>query len=103
METGAGKFGRFGASVLKYVVGTLLASEREEYLSRFVREFERYSDMSRREGEPRNEGCVMELNGLDDLDVLNPEEFARWFKEGEHLKYQKRTVGNERRGFLEGL
>jgi len=82
METRAGKYGRFGAVVLRYIIGTLSVSEREDYLLRFVREFERYSDMPRKKCEPRNDGCVMELDGLDELDVLNPEELARWFKEG---------------------
>ena len=103
METRAGKYGRFGSDVLKYVIGTLPVSYREEYLSRFLQEFENYSDMPHKKGTPVNEGCVRELDGLDDLDVPNPEEFARWFKEGQHINYQKNTSRNEREGFLGGL
>jgi len=103
METRAGKYGRFGVSVLKYVIGTLPVSKREDYLIRFVRGYKQYSDMPRKKGSPRNEGCVYELDELEELDVLNPEEFARWFKEGQHLKYQKGTVRNERSSFLEDL
>ena len=103
METRAGKYGRFGAEVLKYVVSTLPVSLREGYLARFVAEFNRYSDMPRRKRAPRNDGCVFELDGLDDLHVLNPEELARWWKEGQHLKYQKGTARRERVGFLEEL
>ena len=102
-ETRAGKYGRLGSIVLKYIVDTLPVSERDDYLSRFCREFEEYSDMPREVGTPKNEGCVMELDGLDDLAVSNPEQLARWFKEGAHLKYQKRTSRNERVSFLEGL
>ena len=100
LETRVGKYGRFGASVLMYIVGTLPVSKRGDYLARFFLEYERYSDIPKKKGDPRNAGCVCELDGLDSLDVLNPEEFARWFKEGQHLKYQKRTSRNEREGFL---
>jgi len=103
METRAGKYGRFGVAVLMRVVSTVPVSEREDYLSRFIREFESYSDMPRRSGSPRNEGCVMELDGLEELDVSIPEQLARWFKEGQHLKYQKGTARRERGSFLEGL
>jgi hypothetical protein len=102
-ETRAGKYGRFEAAVLNYIIITLPSSERETYLSRFLREFEKYSDVPRKKGEPRNEGCVHELEGLECLDVLNPEQLARWFKEGQHLKYQKDTVRRERASFLENL
>jgi hypothetical protein len=102
-ESRAAKYGRLGAVVLRYVVRTIPVSDRKEYLERFVKEFESYSDIPRRKGEPKNEGCVMELDGLDDLDIRNPEEFARWFKEGQHLKYQKNTARNERQGFLGAL
>jgi len=103
METRAGKYGRLGVAVLRYIVGTLPATVRRGYLVRFLREYMEYSDMPRKRGEPRNAGCVRELDGIDELDVLNPEHFARWFKEGQHLDYQKNTSGNERRGFFGAL
>jgi len=99
METRAGKYGRFGVAILKRIVGTVSESERRGYLERFYVEYRHYSNLSKKVDEPVNEGCVRELDGLDELDVDSPEQLARWFKEGLHLKYQKNTSRNERKGF----
>jgi len=102
-ETRSGKYGRLGAILFEYILQTIPADRRGEYKVRFLAEFERYSDKPRKKGAPRNEGCVLELEGLEDFDVACPEHLARWFKEGHHLKYLKPTSRRERDGFLEEM
>ena len=102
-ETRSGKYGRWGAILFEYILQTIPVDQREDYRERFLVEFGRYSDKLRRRGEPRNEGCVLELEDIDEFDVTCPEHLARWFKEGQHLKYLKPTARREREGFLEGM
>ncbi|MFH1711479.1 MAG: hypothetical protein ABH840_04165 [Nanoarchaeota archaeon] len=97
METRAGKYGRFLAGfILNYI------SEREDYKERFLKEFRKYSDKQRKRGEPRNSGCVFELDGLDDFDG-SPESLAKLLKEGIHLMYQKQTGRRCRKSFLDNF
>jgi len=72
-EGRARKFGRFEATFLRYIFQTIPEDRRDDYRARFLNEYAQYSDMPKKEDEPENEGCVRELNGLDDLDVLVPE------------------------------
>jgi len=101
METRAGKYGRFLAEfVLSYVRG-LPERVRGDYERRFLVEFNNYSDVPRKEGEPVNAGCVYELLNMGSFDSGNPEQLARVMKEGLHLMYQKQTSRRCREGFLE--
>jgi len=45
----------------------------------------------RRNGQPRNEGCIHELSNLTKVEINNPKHFARLVKEGVYLMYQKQT------------
>ena len=68
----------------------LIDPENKEYKKRFLLELRNYSDVPRKRGEPRNEGCVRELEGIE-FDATNPEHAAKLLKEGLHLMYQKQT------------
>ena len=71
--------------------GFLAKALKNKYRARFLDELKTYSLKSRKNGQPRNEGCVHELSDLVDINLNNPEEFARLVKEGIHLMYQKQT------------
>jgi hypothetical protein len=98
-ESRAGKYGRF----LSVLVNYTLDKKDSKYRSRFVKELKKYSFRPRIEGEPRHEGCVFELEGLIELNLENPEHFARVVKEGIHLMYQKRTSARVFDSLLDNL
>lgn len=100
-ETRFGKVGRFEAQLFStLVLSTVEEDKRMNYLSRFLIEFSRYSDLPRKKGTPINEGCVLELEGLDHLDPSCPEQVARLIKERLHTKYLKPNAKRERLAFL---
>jgi hypothetical protein len=90
-ETRAGKYGRNLAKWIDYTIASIPESRRVDYRTRFVDELNNYSLIPRKSGQPANEGCVYELSDLVDVDIHNPENFARLVKEGVHLMYQKQT------------
>lgn len=104
-EGRAAKLGRFEAALFDFVLSSLKLSERDKrvYYQRFLREIKTYSIIRRRKKEPRNKGCVLELEGIDNMNIYNPKEFARFFKENWHLRYQKETSRREIESFLANL
>lgn len=103
-ETRGGKYGRFLAQTVNHVIDiSVQESEKREYRTRFIEELRTYSFEPRRKGAPRNKGCVWELNNLEEIDFTNPENFARFIKEGIHLMYQKETAGRVMQSLLENL
>ena len=64
---------------------------RQDYITRFRTELETYSFSPRRQSEPMNDGCKRELEQLVHINIFNPEELAKWIKEGIHFMYQKGT------------
>lgn len=90
-ETRAGKYGRNLAIWIDYTIDTMPENSRGDYRARFLEELSTYSLKPRKNGQPRNEGCVHELFVLASVDLSNPEDFARLVKEGVHLMYQKQT------------
>ena len=90
-ETRAGKYGRNLAIWIDYTIDTMPENLRNDYRARFLEELNTYSLKPRKNGQPRNEGCVHELSDLAEVDISNPEQFARLVKEGVHLMYQKQT------------
>jgi len=102
-ETRAGKYGRNLAVWINYTLDRLSEDEMESYKSRFLEELRKYSLEPRRSGEPRNSGCIHELSELAEVNIENPEEFARLVKEGIHLMYQKQTSARVLKSLLEYL
>jgi hypothetical protein len=98
-ETRAGKYGRFFSVWIRYT----LDQQNAEYRLKFLEELNKYSFRSRKKGEPKNEGCVSELEGLSELDIQNPEHLAKLVKEGLHLMYQKKTSANTHCSLLDNL
>ncbi|MAG20070.1 hypothetical protein CL618_01415 [archaeon] len=96
-------YGRNLAVEINYVFETIPESEREEYIAKFLTEFRDFSFEGRKQGEPVNEGCNWELIDIDEIDVRNPEEYARLKKESIHLMYQKGTAGRVYDSVLEKL
>jgi len=90
-ETRAGKYGRNLAIWIGHTIERIPKEEREGYKTRFLEELKTYSLTPRKNGQPRNEGCVHELSELEKVDPGNPEHLARLVKEGIHLMYQKDT------------
>ncbi|VVB79417.1 Uncharacterised protein [uncultured archaeon] len=102
-ETRAGKYGRNLAIWINYTFQTIPQDHRKGYRTRFISELRKYSLKPRAEGEPSNEGCVHELSDLVDIEILNPEHFARLVKEGIHLMYQKQTSARVLKALEENL
>jgi len=91
VETRARKYGRSLAIWIDYTIDAIPKSEKEEYKARFLGELDTYSLKPRKKGQPSNGGCIHELSDLTDININNPEQFARLVKEGIHLMYQKQT------------
>jgi hypothetical protein len=66
-------------------------NQRECYRAKFLEELNNYSLKPRKNGHPANEGCVHELSDLANVNISNPEDFAKLVKESIHLMYQKQT------------
>lgn len=94
------KLGRFEAQLVCFVIDSISEVARRNYVTEFLREVEKYSVLPRKEGTPLNEGCVNELDGLENLNVYSPIELARLVKERLHTKYQKQSSKRERDSFL---
>ncbi|MDD5133748.1 MAG: hypothetical protein PHD81_00020 [Candidatus Nanoarchaeia archaeon] len=91
IETRAERYGRNLGIQIEYVISTLPKNQRENYKTKFLKEVKNYSFKSRKKGQPKNEGCVKELDDLENIDVKTPEDLAKLVKEGFHLMYQKGT------------
>lgn len=87
-----------------YTIQTLPKNKRKRYKSKFIKELKNYSFKTRRKGEPRNEGCVLELEDIiDTFEVKNPEHLARLVKETLHIFYNKSTAETIMNSLLEML
>ena len=86
------KYGRNLAIMINHVISTLPGNQREDYKRKFLQELDNYDFSPRKKGEPRNKGCTWELDNIEEIDMENPEDFARLIKEGAHLMYLKPTA-----------
>lgn len=68
-----------------------------------IRELKKYSLEPRRKGEPRNSGCIYELEDIVNGEIKNPEHLARLIKEGMHLMYLKPTAARVLNALLENI
>ncbi len=102
-ESRGGKYGRNLALWIDFTINQIPECQRENYRSRFIKELKEYSLIPRKEGAPVNAGCVHELSDLVDVDINNPEQFAKLVKESIHLMYQKQTSKRVLKGLYEGL
>ena len=98
-ETRAGKYGRFLATLLDYLIDAMPADYREG----FIQELSTYSFEPRKKGMPRGSGCVYELEDLDGFNIEDPKDLAKLVKEGIHLMYQKQTAKKVMDSLLENL
>lgn len=95
------KLGRFDACLVNSIIELLPSYiDKKLYRENFFEEFNNYSDKGRKRGEPENEGCVRELENIEEIDIENPVHLAKWLKEHLQTKYQKRNARNERDSFL---
>jgi hypothetical protein len=92
-ETRAGKYGKFLGAWVEHTIDSQPEELRKQYTDQFLAELATYSLVSRRNGEPVNEGCVHELRDVSKIDFDNPIHLALLVKEGIHLMYQKGTAG----------
>jgi hypothetical protein len=90
-ETRANKYGRNLAIWIDYTIDTFPKNVKEDYRAEFLEELSKYSLKQRKNGQPRNEGCVYELLDLVKVNMGNPKHLAKLVKEGIHLMYQKQT------------
>jgi len=102
-ESRFSRLGRYEAHLVYAFILQISETERANYVVAFFQEVKRYSDVPRRKGEPKNVGCVWELNDLDDFDLMNPGHLAKLVKEIWHTKYQKQNAKRERTAFLTEL
>ena len=91
-EGRARKYGRNLAIWIVYTLETMPYNLRQDYQKNLVKELKTYSFKQRREWERRNEGCINELEHIENVDITNPEHLAKLIKEGLHIKYQKETT-----------
>jgi len=101
--TRPGNYGKFLAQWMNYTIETIPSCRRAEYRKSLERELRDYSFEPRREGTPRNSGCAHELEGMEILDISDPEHLGRLIKEGIHLMYQKQTASHVIESLLENL
>jgi len=86
------KYGRFLATLVNILIKhESYPMTTQKYKARFIEELKTYSFEPRRKGEPKNLGCVWELKNINNLNLSNPEQFAKFIKEGIHLMYLKPT------------
>lgn len=104
-ETREEKYGRNCAASVNQIIKLAFCSEgyRQLYRERFVAELEEFSCETRKKGTPANSGCVRELDGVEEVDIKNPEQMARLIKEGIYLMYQKSTAKRVIGSLLENL
>lgn len=77
--------------------------ENEKYRKLFLDEVKNYSFEGRKKGEKLGSGCVYELENIDKIDSLNPEDVSKLVKEGIHLMYQKGTAKLVLNALIENL
>lgn len=102
-----GRFSKYGRNLGRWINYTIINNieeeKRESYKHDFLRELKKYSFEPRKRGEPKNSGCVHELEKIVNVDVTNPMEFAKLIKEGIHLMYLKSNSKRTFAGLLEEL
>ena len=103
-ESRGEKYGRNLTIWINYTINTIPEEERADYKTRFMAELKKYSLEPRKKGEPKNRGCVWELDDLSEVNIRNPEELAKLIKEGIHLTYLKTsTSARIMKGLLDNL
>ena len=102
-ETRAKKYGRNLATWINYTINTIPELQRGNYRKRFIWELRKYSFEHRKKGEPINDGCVRELEGIEEIDPICPKELAKLVKESIHLMYQKQTAAKVMTSLLDYL
>jgi len=85
------EYGKNLAIWIEYTLQQIPGGQRGEYRKRFFKELKKFSFKPRPKGTPPNSGCIHELDDLAEVNIENPEEFARLVKEGIHIMYQKET------------
>jgi len=99
METRGAKYGKNYAALLSFV----LSHFDESYKKSFIDELMKYSFEPRKKNQPRNSGCVFELDGIGSIDMGNPRHLAKLVKEGLHIGYQKNTARRTHESLVSSL
>jgi len=103
-ERRGAKYGKFLADWINATIESIsYPLTSEEYKLKFIKELKNYSFKRRKKGEQRNDGCVWELENIGNLNLSNPEHFARLVKEGIHLMYLKPTSERVIKSLLDNL
>ena len=97
------KYGRNYAVLIKYIFDTIPGFKRDAYKKVFFEELGKFSLEKRKQGEPKNLGCVHELKDIDEVSIDNPQDLAKLVKDSIHLMYQKNTAERVLNGLLENL
>jgi len=97
------KYGRFLAEWAKHTINSIPEHQRENYKIKLIEELKNYSFESRRKGEPKNVGCVYELDDILEFNIKDPKHLGRLIKEGLHLLYLKPTAKRVLDSLLENL
>jgi hypothetical protein len=77
--------------------------ENENYRKLFLEELNKYSLEGRKKGEKPSSGCVYELDNINEINPLNPDDVSKLVKEGIHLMYQKGTAKLVLKALIENL
>ena len=102
-ETRVAKFARHFAGWIDYTISSFPENQRETYRQSFIKELKTYSVESRKQGAPRNSGCVFELEGIVNANISDPVYLARLVKENLHIMYQKPRTATILKLLLETL
>jgi len=102
-EKRGAKYGRNLAMWINWTIDKLPKHIREDYKKEFLDEVKTYSFTPRKQGTPRNEGCVFELEGIISVNIENPNHLARLVKEILHERFSKTASQSIMKAILANL
>lgn len=91
-ETRSGRYGRFQARFIDFVISQIPVEQRGDYRAQLIQEVEEYLPEKKRE-----------LKDIENFDWRDLHSVAALIKEGWHLMYQAQTSPRAKEAFLEEM
>lgn len=81
------RYGRALANWINFTIGSIPETEKTVYRQTVIEGLENFAVVPRKRGEPNGNSC--ELEGMEEIEIRNPENLVKIIREGIHLMYQK--------------